>query len=92
MREGCTKEEEAYSNLTVLAFLSTMERPIIAELTDIICLIVPSMADGASCQEDQIVSMDTYLDTESGTVLPSNLLCSSGMAWTERTCRSGKAG
>ena len=31
-----------------------------------------------------------HLDTESGTVLPWNLSCSSGMVCTDRTCRSAR--
>lgn len=38
-------EKGTYSNLTVLAFFSTMERSIVAKFADIIGLIVPIMAD-----------------------------------------------
>ena len=77
-----------HGNLAVLAFLSAMKWPVISELRHIIGLVVPASGGGVSgCGHTTWCVW--HLDTESGTVFPSNLFCSSGMAWTLRTCRTG---
>ena len=63
-----------------------MERSIIAKLTDIVSLIVPSGVELSVGMATERIQQ--YLDTESGTVFPLNFFCSSGMVCTERTCRS----
>ncbi len=77
-----------YSKFTFFVFLALVERSVVSEPLNLVGLVVPAHTSYTS----HTTHTPTHSIILSGTCFPLSCGCSSGMACTERTCRSSHKG